>query len=183
MRALSLLLALTVAACSNGGQAQRERGDATPPPMTTAQMAAALDTDGEVLHAFITGSGGEIHTSEPFVGRFQRAEVREFAQEMVTVHVATIERALELGVEPENNPVSVRMEDTAAMEAERLDVLSGAALDAAYLASQVQMHTEMLSLLDNVLIPNADAARLRSMLQESRLAVAAHLEHAQHLMR
>jgi putative membrane protein len=59
--------------------------------------------------------------------------------------------------------------------------MSGAAFDSAYIASEVTYHQELLDGINNALIPNAQNAELKALLEQTRPAVEAHLKHAQEL--
>jgi putative membrane protein len=59
--------------------------------------------------------------------------------------------------------------------------MSGAEFDRAYIANKVTYHQTVLDAIDNTLIPNAQNAELRALLEQTRPAVAAHLQHAQEL--
>ncbi len=66
-------------------------------------------------------------------------------------------------------------------EREHLQTLSGAAFQKAWIESMEKGHAEALAKLDDELIPNAQDDRVRSHLQTTRTAIAAHLETARGL--
>ena len=65
--------------------------------------------------------------------------------------------------------------------AARLEGLSGAAFDSAYVEREVAYHQAVLDALDQTLIPSATNAELRTLLEQARPAFVAHLEHARSL--
>jgi putative membrane protein len=84
-----------------------------------------------------------------------------------------------LNVTPEDNDVSRGLQQAANQSRDSLAALSGAAFDAAYIAREVAYHQAVLDALDQVLIPGAQNAELKALLQEVRPAIAAHLALAQ----
>ena len=55
---------------------------------------------------------------------------------------------------------------------------TGAGFDRAYIDHEVRYHQQVLDALDNTLIPGAQNAELKALLQQVRPNVAAHLERA-----
>ena len=147
----------------------------------TLMPADAVTEDPDILHVFITSNRGEVMTSQPFVEQFESNEVRDFAMMMVRDHTAANERAGALPIEPDDNRVSRRLTAMAEAKARELGDFGGADLDRAYMDAQIQMHTQTLDMLDRVLIPNATDPALRSLLQNARPTVAAHLQDAQRI--
>ena len=56
----------------------------------------------------------------------------------------------------------------------------GEAFDRAYIAHEVDMHQNLLNALDQTLIPNAQNAELKTLLQGGRAKVQAHLARQHH---
>jgi putative membrane protein len=56
--------------------------------------------------------------------------------------------------------------------------VKGAAFDKAYADNEVVYHQQVLDAIDKVLIPNAQNAELKGLLEKVRPAIAAHLDHA-----
>jgi putative membrane protein len=59
--------------------------------------------------------------------------------------------------------------------------LEGAAFDAAYAENEVQFHTELLTVIDIGLLPNARNPELREFLTQLKPAIRAHLAHAEQM--
>ena len=70
-----------------------------------------------------------------------------------------------LGVSPEANPTSTALTEAAAATHDRLETLEGAAFDAAYVANEVAFHRTVNSALAGTLIPYADNAELKALLE------------------
>ena len=64
---------------------------------------------------------------------------------------------------------------------QQLDGLSGAAYDKAYMDHEVAYHQQVLDALDQQLIPGAQNAQLKDLLQKTRPAIAAHLDMAKQI--
>ena len=58
---------------------------------------------------------------------------------------------------------------------------SGAAFDRAYIDHEVAYHQQVLDAINNTLIPNAQNAELKALLQQTAPAIEAHLQHAKEL--
>ena len=59
---------------------------------------------------------------------------------------------------------------------------SMAPADRAYMMSQVAVHRKVLASIDQQLLPSASNAELKAMLQQTRNAVAVHLQMAEQLL-
>lgn len=156
-----------------------------------AQQSAADTTltDAQIMQVFIVSNRGEIVTSEPVIGTATNPDVQQFAQLMIDVHSRVIEQADSLAnalagggdLQPEPNPVSSSLTKVAKGVAQSLQGKQGAELDEAYAKAQVILHGHTLDMLDHVLIPGAQNAELKALLEETRPKVADHLERAQEL--
>ena len=60
----------------------------------------------------------------------------------------------------------------------KLKKLKGAAFDRAYVDHEVAYHEQVLGAIDKVLIPSAQNAELKGLIEKVRPAIAAHLDHA-----
>lgn len=154
---------------------------------TTAQVPAAAPsvTDPQIAAIVVAANQVDIDAGELAKERGTDQRVKEFAQRMITDHGGVNQAATELvtrlGVTPEPNATSQKL--TADGEASRtaLQGQSGAAFDRAYVDQEVAYHQAVLDALDQTLIPSAQNAELKALLEQTRLAVAAHLEHARQL--
>jgi putative membrane protein len=113
------------------------------------------------------------------------AKVKEFAAQMIRDHNAVNKQATDLvtrlNVTPETNPTSRSLVDGGRANIESLTTKTGAEFDKAYIANGVAYHQAVLSAIDNTLIPNAQNAEFKTLLEQTRPAIAAHLQHAQTL--
>jgi putative membrane protein len=113
------------------------------------------------------------------------ADVKKFGQTMATDHGGVNQQAValagRLGLTPEENPTSTQLKQGGEQSAAQLGGLSGAAFDRAYVDHEVEYHQTVLDAIDQTLIPNAQNAELKALLQQVRPAVAAHLDMAKAL--
>jgi putative membrane protein len=178
-----------------------------PPGMDTGMEAAPPDTavgtssledasvavsDATVVlsDSAIAGAMMEANTGEVVVGdvaqlRAHDPAVIAFAKRMMREHsVANAHLTVVLeqnGIVTEDSEVSRTLTAATVATVQKLSALKGAGLDAAYLASQIDMHQQVLQLLDAVLIPEARLATLRAELMANRTAVVSHLAAARAL--
>jgi putative membrane protein len=108
--------------------------------------------------------------------------VKQFGALMVTDHTgvnkAAVELATKLKVTPQDNPTSQSLKQGGEDNVAALKKLKGAAFDKAYIDHEVVYHQQVLDAVDKVLIPGATNAELKALLEKTRPAFVAHLEHA-----
>jgi len=113
-------------------------------------------------------------------------EVKQFGQRMVTDHGGVNKQAValagKLNLTPEENPTSRQLTQGGEQARQQQGGLSGAAFDRAYMQHEVEYHQSVLDAIDQTLIPNAQNAELKALLQQVRPAVAAHLDMAKALV-
>jgi putative membrane protein len=191
--ALALLVpALSLAACAKDGGDDQAAGDSAvaPPPATDAAPPAApaaqgAVTDPQIAAIVVAANNVDIAAGELAKTKGTSPQVKEFANRMVTDHTGVNEQATalvtRLGVTPEDNPTSRQLTQGGEQERQSLQGLSGAAFDKAYVDNEVSYHQTVLDAIDQTLIPNAQNAELKALLEATRPAVAAHLDHAKQL--
>jgi putative membrane protein len=149
------------------------------------KAAAAGPTDAQIAHIAVTANQIDVDAGNQALTRAQSAEVKKFAQLMVTDHTSVIKQASDLAgklkLTPEDNDTSKTLSKNAADTAAKMKALSGAEFDKAYVANEVAFHRAVLDALDKVLIPNAKNAELKKLLTSARPVIAMHLGHAEHL--
>jgi putative membrane protein len=101
---------------------------------------------------------------------------------MISDHTAANQQAQQLaqqaGLMPADNATSQQMVSDHQAVMQRLQSLSGAQFDSAYIAHEVEFHQTVLNALDQTLIPNAQNVQLRNLLTQVRATVDAHLTRA-----
>jgi len=143
--------------------------------------AVAL-SDSEILKVVATANQGEIAAAQVAKAGAHAASVASFAQMMITDHSASNDALLALvsknHIAPAASALSEHLEEEAATALRTLSDADATHFDATYMQSQVKMHQEVLTLLDNQLIPLAHDADLETLLVSTRATVATHLQQA-----
>ncbi len=164
---ISTLLAVGLAAIASSTYAETKVSD--------AQIAAIVVVANQV----------DIDAGEFAADKTTDAEIKKFAETMVTDHTAVNKSAVDLvtklKVSPEENDTSRALKAGGEKNLGKLRSLKGKAFDKAYVAHEVAYHEQVIQALDTVLIPNAQNAELKALLVKVRPAFVAHLEHAKHL--
>ena len=86
-----------------------------------------------------------------------------------------------LNVTPEDNPTSQSLTKGADAEREKLASLDGPAFDKAYVDNEVVYHKAVNDALSKTLIPDAQNAELKALLQNGLKLFQAHQQHAETL--
>jgi putative membrane protein len=164
------------ASAGNGGTSGAQSGD-----------AGALElTDAQIASVGVTANQGEVEQNMVALERAQGADARSFAQDMVTMHGAALQRetalAMTLQLTPEDNSVSRMLKQQSDTIVANLRAADQAQFDQIYLQSQVDVHQQVLTLIDSDLLPNAENAQLKAELTNMRATVAMHLEHVRALV-
>ncbi len=161
---------------------------------TDIAMSTALgaSTDGSMFgdpSIAAVGSASnqmEISTSQLALQRAQDAQVRAYAQRMIDEHTRIEQQMQALlarkGLAPQDNALSLQMKRNLPVTLDSLDNHQGRSFDVEYVLHQIHAHDMTLKTLDTSLIPEADDAEMRTMLQQQvRPAVADHLRQAKQL--
>jgi len=150
-----------------------------------AVALAQAPSDPQIAHIVVTANQIDIDAGRLAHSRSRNNEVKAFAKQMVTDHTAVNQQAValakKLGVKPEDNDTSKTLKRAAAETANKLKGLKGAEFDRAYVANEVAYHQAVLDAIDKVLLPSAQKADLKGLIQKVRPAIQAHLDHAKHL--
>jgi len=175
---------LVCAACSPANDKAAEDAPAAA-PAEPAAPAAAAPTDPQIAHIAYTAGLIDIAASEQALKKATNPAVKSFAETMVRDHKAVNDQALalvkKLGVTPEENPTSTALSTQAQATLARLDALSGAEYDRAYVANEVAYHQTVNGALRDTLIPSASNAELKSLLQTGLKLFGEHQAHAEAL--
>jgi putative membrane protein len=169
-------------------EAQAEAQAEAAAPTPTGAAAPATRSMGRVSDANIAAmlmaqNNTDISYARLVPSRAQRADVRDFAERMLTDHTGinglVNDLLVKLDMAPEDNVASLDMRDESATRRDLMRDLSGFAFDSVYITNEVSYHQKFLASIDNVMLPAARHADLRSLLTTIRPAVAAHLAHAE----
>lgn len=189
---LSLVALAALAACGsqdaepNAAETAALEADVTvAAPAETAPVAtpaAGAVTDPQIADIVVAANQVDIEAGELAQSKSENPKVEEFAGRMITDHAGVNQAATELvtrlGVTPEPSPTSQQLRQGGEQNLSELRTKSGTEFDRAYMDHEVAYHQTVLDALDNTLIPNAQNAELRALLEQTRPAFDAHLEHA-----
>ena len=180
LAACGLVIMAAACATSAGMEASAGAGGAS------VNASATVMTDANVAAVAHAANMDEIQTSQVAIQRSQNAQVRQFAQMMITEHTAVEQEMMRMlqakNMTPQPNAVA-----QAAMQATRATVAnlsqrSGMDFDRAYMMHQVQAHRWTLTSLDQSLIPSTRDPEMKTFLSTRvRPGVATHLETAQRI--
>lgn len=141
--------------------------------------------DGQVLKVLSTANNGEIMQAQAALPKLQSAQARNYAQMMINEHSMNEKKgqglANRLGLMPQASNTSNALQKDSDSIVNNL-TQSTTAVDRDYMMSQVKVHTKVLKTIDDQLLPSAASPELKSMLVETRGAVAMHLQTAQQLV-
>ncbi len=152
---------------------------------TSAKGSASKPNDAQIISIVNAANTGEIEAAKLAQTKSTNDQVKEFAAQMIKDHSAMNDQVAELtkklSITPEDSATSTQLKTASAQTAAKLQDLSGATFDKAYVDSQVADHKMVLGMFDKMLIPNAKHPELKTTLTSARPTIAMHLEHAQHL--
>jgi len=141
--------------------------------------------DAQIASIVVTANQVDIDAGKLAASTSSNAEVKKFAQLMVTDHTGVNKQAVDLAtrlkVTPEDNDTSRSLASGGEKNIATLKGLTGAAFDKAYVDHEVAYHQAVLDAVDKTLIPNAKNAELKALLVKVRPAFVTHLEHAKHV--
>lgn len=148
-------------------------------------QAQSGPTDPQIAAIVVTANQVDIDAGKLAKSRASSKDVKQFAQQMVTDHTSVNKSATalvkKLKVKPEANPTSDSLKKGGDENLASLKKLKGAEFDKAYVNHEVEYHQTVLDAVDKTLIPSAQNAELKALLEKSRPTFAAHLDHARAL--
>ena len=150
-----------------------------------APLAQAADkpTDPQIAHIAYTAGVIDIEAAKLAISKSKNKDVVDFAESMVRDHEAVNVQALDLvkklNVTPEDNDTSKALTQAAADERAKLAKLDGADFDKAYVDNEVTYHKQVNGALETLLIPSAQNAELKSLLETGLKIFQGHEQHAE----
>ena len=148
-------------------------------------LAQGKPSDPQIAHIVVTANQIDIDAGKLAKSHTKNKEVQAFAQQMITDHSAVNKQAgalaKKLGVKPEDNDTSKALKKGAQENMAKLKSLKGAQFDKAYIDHEVDYHQQVLDAIDKVLVPSAQNAELKGLIEKVRPAFQAHLDHAKHV--
>jgi putative membrane protein len=174
-----------VAACS-GEHANRNAAQSGTMPGDTSMAAAPADTahaaapapaldDASIVTQLAQADMAEVQQSRNALKQSKSAVVRSLAQRLETDHAAHLKQMRALAAK-----LKVPAPDsTAVPAAPELQGKTGAAFDSAFVQHAVQDHQQDIDKLQNTLLPAAQNADLKALIQKTVPKLQAHLALAQ----
>jgi len=152
---------------------------------TSAGVAAAKLTDPQIAHIVVTADDLDIANAKQALQKSQNAEVQRFAHRMIADHGSVTDQAVALAkklkITPEDNPTSKSLKDAQDTSRKRLASLSGAAFDKAYANNEAAYHKVVDGALRDTLIPDAQNAELKSLLENGLKIFEDHQRDAENI--
>lgn len=187
----AVALTLTAACGDSARDEQASTADSSATAAAPAAEAAApapaasAVTDPQIAAIVVAANDVDIRAGELARERATSAGVKAFAERMVTDHTGVNKAASDLvgrlGVTPEPSATSQKLTSDGEQARTALQGQTGAAFDKAYVDGEVAYHQALLDAIDQTLIPGAQNAELKALLEQTRPAVVAHLDHARQL--
>ena len=179
----ALLAALAAGACAKKDNAAQDTAAAQPAPAPAA--AAPALNDAQIAHVAVTANAIDSAAGANARTKARDTAVKDFARQMVQDHGAVNKQAValaqRLNVTPEDNDVSRQLQQGAEQARTGMQSATGADFDRAYIDREVQYHQAVLDALDKTLIPGAQNADLKALLQQVRPNIDAHLQRAKQI--
>jgi putative membrane protein len=140
-------------------------------------------TDPEIASVAVTANQIDINYAKIAKEKSKNADVLKFAATMASDHQSVIDQAValvkKLGVTPKDNEVSKKLNADAETTKKMLRTKSGNAFNKAYIHNEVAYHKAVIESVQNLLIPQAQNAELKALLEKVLPILKAHLEHAE----
>lgn len=142
-------------------------------------------SDPQIAHIVVTANQVDIDAGKLAQKKGSTKDVRDFGKQMVADHTAVNQQATALAaklkVKPEGNDTSTGLRKGGDANLDKLGKLKGKAFDRAYVDQEVAYHQAVIDAVDKTLLPSAQNAELKALIEKVRPALVQHLEHARHL--
>jgi len=139
--------------------------------------------DATIAAMLLASNNTDISYARLAPTRAEREDVKEFARRMLTDHAGVngllTSLLQKIDLTPEDNGASLDLRDESAAKRDVLRELSGFAFDSTYIENEVSYHRRFLYNIDNVMQARARNDELKTLLNNIRPAIAAHLAHAE----
>jgi putative membrane protein len=138
--------------------------------------------DAEIAHIVVTANQVDIDAGNLAKKKASHEDVHAYAHRMVGEHTDVNKEAKDLAaklnVTPQDNPISKSLKEDGKKNLEKLQGLSGKDFDKAYIDGEVDLHTKVIDVADNKLVPNVKNEELKALLVKVRPTLVSHLDHA-----
>ena len=147
-----------------------------------AQEAPKL-TDPEIASVAVVANQSDINFANIALTKSKDAKTLNFAKTMIADHQAIIDMAValvtKLKVTPKDNAVSKQYTASAKETEKMLNSQSAKTFDKAYVDNEVSYHKAVIAAVKTVLIPQAQNAELKALLEKALPILETHLHHAE----
>lgn len=185
VKAGSAVLCVAMMAAFGCAKTETEEDAALQDTASQVAPAPAAPSDAEIAHIVVTANTIDIEAGQLAKDKGSDAEVKAFGDRMITDHTGVnklaSDLAQKLNVTPADNATSQSLQTSANEAMQSLQTKTGADFDRAYVDREVAFHQQVLDALDQTLIPSAQNAELKALLEQTRPAIAGHLEMARSL--
>jgi putative membrane protein len=148
---------------------------------------AQAPTDPQIAGIVQTANRIDIDQARIAVSKSNNAQVKEFANQMISDHTSleksVNDLAKKLGVTPADSETSRQLKQQAAEETKKLRSMKGKEFDREYVSHEVAFHQAVIDAATKTLIPNAKNAELKSAVEGAAPMLQGHLQHAQMLQK
>lgn len=155
----------------------------TPPADHVLAKTEKPLSDAEVIGVTKAANDGEVQMAELALKKASAIDVKQFAGVMKAKHQKALQgdKSLEAKtkIQAVESDVSEYLKSDTDKTLAELRDKSGGDFDRAYIDAQVKAHKDVLTALDNRLIPSAENGEVKAMLGEMRRTVADHLTKAE----
>ncbi|MGE5091381.1 MAG: DUF4142 domain-containing protein [Bacillota bacterium] len=175
-----------VAACTSGEKANRNAaqsgtmaGDTTmaamPADTTTKRAAAPALDDASIVTQLAQADMAEVQQARTALKESKNATVRSLARKLETDHAAHLRQMRDLAAK-----LKVPAPDSSSVPAApELAGKTGAAFDSAFVLHAIDDHQKDIDKLQNTMLPAAQNAELKTLIQQTVPKLQAHLALAQ----
>jgi putative membrane protein len=150
---------------------------------SSAQKSKMKLSDAEIASVAVTANQVDIDAAKLAEKKSKNAEVLNFAKTMISDHQSVIDKAValvtKLHVTPKDNAMSRQLKAGGIASNRSLNAKHGRSFDRAYVTHEVAYHKAVISAVEKTLIPDAQNAELKSLLESVLPVLRTHLEHAQ----
>jgi putative membrane protein len=151
----------------------------------SASAGAPTLTDANIAAIVVAANDIDIKAGKLAQKTTTNADVKGLGDMMVRDHEAVNQQAKDLvtklHVSPQANDLSKQLKADADKTYDGLKAKKGADFDQAYVANEIAYHEAVISVVETMLIPGAQNAELKTLLQHVLPALQAHLAHAKHV--
>jgi putative membrane protein len=138
-------------------------------------LAAASLSDPQIANVAVTAHKIDVERGKYALKHTKNDEVKQFAEQMVNDHEAGIKEAVALATRLHVTP---KPSDVSKKAMAKLKKEKGAKFDKDYIDTEVAYHEAVIDAVKNTLVPGAQNADLKTLLQNAVPTLEGHLQHA-----